>query len=276
MCKMESFIVLKDRIYKSTKSNSHTQMLNELGIDDIKENQYKKFVRVEVSPIDGDVFGSDIKGWKYKEDQDRLPDWYVREAEEPKVREQLELYTKDRFGKYNNQKQLNKLNVGNTFMIGIIEYIVLDKFDEGISCITTNFINENMMFDNNSGKFDNSYMNKYLNIKYYNWLSNQVGADNIVKHEVDLTTCKGEKDFGTYQCNVSLLTVDQYNKYKYLLPSVENWWWLATPYSVDPNYARGVCYVNGDGDVYYYGCCYFNDGVRPFCIFKSSILVSCE
>ena len=49
------------------------------------------------------------------------------------------------------------------------------------------------------------------------------------------------------------------------------YWWLRTPYS---SYAYGVRYVNSDGSLnsgYAYGG---NDGVRPLCNLKSSILVS--
>jgi len=46
MCKFKSAILLKDRVYISKISESHTTMLEELKIEDNKRNTEIKFVRV--------------------------------------------------------------------------------------------------------------------------------------------------------------------------------------------------------------------------------------
>ena len=74
MCKLKSAIILKDRIFMPDY-DSHSKMLEELGITDDYFNASKVFVRAELSPTDEDVF-SDIDGWKFSVDQDITPEWF--------------------------------------------------------------------------------------------------------------------------------------------------------------------------------------------------------
>ena len=74
MCQFKSALVLKDKIFLPDY-DSHDKMLQELGIEDNFTNASKVFVRVELSPTDGNIF-SDVDGWKLTVDQDILPDWW--------------------------------------------------------------------------------------------------------------------------------------------------------------------------------------------------------
>ena len=74
MCKLKSAIILKDRIFMPDY-DSHSKMLDELGITDDYFNASKVFVRAELVPENGNVF-SDIDGWKLCVDQDITPDWF--------------------------------------------------------------------------------------------------------------------------------------------------------------------------------------------------------
>ena len=74
MCKLKSAIILKDRIFMPDY-DSHSKMLEELGITDDYFNASKVFVRAELVPENGDVF-SDIDGWKLCVDQDITPEWF--------------------------------------------------------------------------------------------------------------------------------------------------------------------------------------------------------
>ena len=74
MCKLKSAIILKDKIFMPDY-DSHSKMLEELGITDDYINASKVFVRAELSPENGDVF-SDIDGWEFSVDQDITPEWF--------------------------------------------------------------------------------------------------------------------------------------------------------------------------------------------------------
>lgn len=106
MCKIKSCIALKDRIF-CPDYDSHDKMLKELGIKDTRENAERLFVRVELSPVDGDVF-SPLCTWKMEIDQDVIPNWWVAEAEEPRVREAVAEWAKDHI--FCDTKNLNLNN----------------------------------------------------------------------------------------------------------------------------------------------------------------------
>jgi hypothetical protein len=74
MCKIKSAIVLKDRIYMPFEHDHHTQMLEELGMKD--DSEFPNFVRVEICPVDGDIYNHNLDNWKLSVDQDYRPDWF--------------------------------------------------------------------------------------------------------------------------------------------------------------------------------------------------------
>ena len=90
MCQFKSALVLKDRIFLPDY-DSHDKMLQELGIEDNFTNASKVFVRVELSPADGDIF-SDVDGWELKVDQDILPDWWNEAERLPQLKELVETW----------------------------------------------------------------------------------------------------------------------------------------------------------------------------------------
>ena len=109
-------------------------------------------------------------------------------------------------------------------------------------------------------------------------LAECVGEDNIVSHTVDLTSNDGLKCYGITERKVSSLTADLYRKYVDILDTVkpDRWWWLATPWSTarHENDRWNLC-VAPSGIIYGDYYCGNDFGVRPFCILKSSIFVSC-
>ena len=93
MCKLKSSLILKDQIF-IPDYDSHSQMLDELGIKDTEKNAETIFIRTELYPKDGDVF-SPVDEWVYKVDQDILPDWYVASYDEQRVREAVKEWAKE-------------------------------------------------------------------------------------------------------------------------------------------------------------------------------------
>ena len=85
MCRFKSMILLKDSVFIPDYDH-HQDMLAELKIEDNRKNAERLFVRVELSPTNGDVF-SDISTWEYKADQDILPSWYIEEVEKKRATE---------------------------------------------------------------------------------------------------------------------------------------------------------------------------------------------
>ena len=93
MCRFKSGIILKDRVF-IPDYDSHTDMLEELKIADTEDNAKRLFVRAELMPPDNDVF-TPVSSWKYHVDQDILPDWYVAEVDEMRMREAVTAWAKE-------------------------------------------------------------------------------------------------------------------------------------------------------------------------------------
>ena len=112
MCKLKSMIALKGHIYIADH-DSHSDMLSELKIEDDYLGASKKFVRLELSPADGDPF-RDIDTWVLKVDQDIKPDWYSDEEYKPLAVEAVKKWAKTHIfaGVYGL-----KLNTGTNYYI---------------------------------------------------------------------------------------------------------------------------------------------------------------
>ncbi len=166
---------------------------------------------------------------------------------------------------------LGEAELGSIVRIGNREYIVLDHSKDTTAVITKDFAKK-MKFGE-FGSYLTSDVRKYCNGEFYNELVAAVGAENIVKHTVKLVADDGTGKGKTCCDNVSIITTENYRRYREFLKAYGDWWWTATKVTYDDeDYARDVCCVISDGILCWDGCNYCG-GVRPFCILKSSVLV---
>ena len=166
--------------------------------------------------------------------------------------------------------------IGGTVDIAGMEWIILDKTDDGYLAITKGFENLSKNFDSDSNNWKSSDLRNYLNTKFLEKIEEDIGVGILPKFERDLTSLDGQTEYGTCMDKISLLTVDEYRKYRKYLPNTNEWWWLCTPWSTPCNgYEKTVTVVSPSGIFFNsrFGC---GDGVRPFCIFPSSIFESEE
>ena len=149
---------------------------------------------------------------------------------------------------------------------------VLDQTEKGFFCICEKI--DIRKFDGESNNYANSDIRKYLNSEVLKELEVAVGAENIIPFERDLISLCGLKEYGTCEDKVSLISVDEYRKYRELLPKTGEWWWTLTPDSTAGNGDDvWVDIVSPSGGIYYIEC-YYGRGVRPVCIFSPSIFES--
>ena len=81
MCRFRSGIILKTRcVVAQGSDDSHTALLEELNIDDTRENAMRKFVRVELVPPN-DEWWTDPDTWETNVDQDIVPEWFEIDRE---------------------------------------------------------------------------------------------------------------------------------------------------------------------------------------------------
>ena len=167
----------------------------------------------------------------------------------------------------------NNIKIGETKIIAGEEFIILDILENGVLCLSRDFAYKNTKFDDISNNYANSSIRKKLNTEYLKKIVDAIGDENIVECEIDLTSDDGLDDYGKVTDKVGLLTADMYRKYNRIIEkySVEDWWWLSTPWSTSHrNIFFSVRCVGCRGTLC--SCnCYFDCGVRPFLIFKPSI-----
>ena len=172
--------------------------------------------------------------------------------------------------------QLGSLKPGETFKIGEYDFIVLDHDDGTTKVISKNFMKKNVIFDDNCRDYSKSNLRKVLEKEILPVIAKKVGSSNLVVHIVDLTSVDMQKEFEPCECLVRPLTFDEVRKYNDLLVNKEldSWWWTCTPWSTEERgWKYGITVVSPSGHVRS-NCCFYDYGVRPFCIIKSNIFVS--
>lgn len=165
------------------------------------------------------------------------------------------------------------LGIGDTFELADTTWKILDITGAGYICLADNI--EDMEFDSNSNNWENSGLRGYLNGEFFEKMAAEIGSKNIIPFERNLLSLDGQTEYGKCEDKVSLLTVDEYRKYRNLIPNTKDYrWWLVSPWSTPCNdYKRAVSVVSSAGS--FNGCyCGYNGGVRPVCIFSSSIFES--
>ena len=172
------------------------------------------------------------------------------------------------------EMKLADVAVGSVVKIGGRELLVLDQTGDTTLVITKDLYIGASEFGCNN-KFVGSIVAEHCD-KFAGEIAKEVGDENIVLHDLDLTSDDGLKDYGTVERKASLLTEDMYRKYVDILDTVnpKKYWWLATPYSTkrheNDSWIRCVA-PSGSIDFVHYD---LDNGVRPFCILKSTIFVS--
>lgn len=168
---------------------------------------------------------------------------------------------------------LEGLGIGDTFELVDTTWKILDITSAGYICLADSI--EERQFDSDSSNWENSNLRDYLNEEFLEKIAAEIGLENIVPFERDLLSLDGQTEYGKCEDKVSLLTVDEYRKYRSLIPNTKDyWWWLVSPWSTPCNdYYMSVVVVSSAGNINF--CiCNSNGGVRPVCIFSSSIFES--
>lgn len=168
---------------------------------------------------------------------------------------------------------LEGLGIGDTFKLVDTTWKILDITSAGYICLADSI--EERQFDSDSSNWKNSNLRDYLNGEFFEKMVAEIGLENIIPFERNLLSLDGQTEYDRCEDKVSLLTVDEYRKYRSLIPNTEDyWWWLVSPWSTPCNdYKRTVAVVSSAGNIFNNNCDY-GGGVRPVCIFSSSIFES--
>jgi hypothetical protein len=160
---------------------------------------------------------------------------------------------------------------GKTIEVAGINWLVLDKLEKGYFAISEDFYGRDREFDDNCNDWKSSDLRNELNTHLRKKIESELGTDSLVEFERNLLSLDGQTEYGTCRDYVSLISVDEYRKYRKFLPNTDKWWWTLTPNSTScNNNGTYVSVVSPSGNII--GNSYnLSDGVRPVCIFSSSI-----
>lgn len=168
-----------------------------------------------------------------------------------------------------NKVKLSDLKPKDEFKIGDEIFIVLEQTENGTKVIAKEFAYRDVKFGDNSDWMA-SPIRKILNNEYFKKIAAIIGEKNILSMDRNLISLDGLDYYGTCTDKVSLLTADEYMKYREtigLKPNYFNWWFLITPTST-PNC---VCVVDS-GEIFRWDVSGYPCGVRPVLHLKNQLV----
>lgn len=169
---------------------------------------------------------------------------------------------------------IGKPEIGKVIELAGMEWMILNKTEDGYFAILNGFDGKPRSFDPDSNNWISSKLRKELNTRFLKKITDEFGEDAVIEFDRDLLSLDGQTEYGHCKDKISILTMDEYRKYRKFLPNMGKWWWLLTPWSAPANdYNTTLTVVSPSGFINNYG--YVGEiGVRPVCIFSSSIFES--
>lgn len=174
------------------------------------------------------------------------------------------------------KEKYQKPEIGKTIEVAGIKWLVLDKLEKGYLVISDEFYGKSREFDTDCNNWDSSDLRQELNTELRRKIEEAVGEGGLLKFTRDLLSMDGQTEYGSCEDYVSLISVDEYRKYRKLLPNTGEWWWTLTPDSTKCNDDTSYIRVVSPSGLIGSNDCSSSGGVRPVCIFSSSIFESYE
>ena len=253
MCRFKSAIIFKNRVVLApTYNDSHSDMLERLGVEDNTLNATKMFVRAELIPPHNNK-AEKVSEWKFHVDQDITPDWFDedRGKYEEEMREAVQIWADE-----------------HVFTAAGETWIAIKKDDKGTYYLLDRVL-PSMEFGNTNNYKESNIRNFLAESDLAKSLKDEFG-DRLVPVSLDLNSLDGLDDYGTCEGDIlGIPTLDLYRECRKEIPSATNWWWLSTPDSTPSGWSASdvrCVYVGGDVNYTY---CWCGGSLRPFFILKS-------
>ncbi len=218
MCQFKSGIILKSKVVLTPEGNeSHSDLLDSLGIEDTRMNATRTFVRAELIPQDNNKY-SNISEWTYRVDQDIVPDYYEEDPDrhEQEFRDAVKEYMKE---------YIEKRNI---IVICGYGWTAIKEDENGTYYLMADYLEKSEFGETNN--YADSYIRKNLNkSKLAKELKKKFGK-RLVPIETDLLSLDGLDDYGKVNGDIlAVPTIDLYRECRRKISDLNTWWWLSTP-----------------------------------------------
>ena len=174
--------------------------------------------------------------------------------------------------------RLSEIPVGGKFDTGIGRFIVLEQKGEKTAVITEELYRKDVRFDDDSNEYFTSELSDLFEEEIFPEFKEEFGAENLCDATTSLVTVDMQNKDEELHAKARPLTFEEARKYNELLVNKDlpDWYWTCTAWSTEergwPYSVAVVSPVGCFSSISY--CC--SRGVRPFCIFSSSIFESEE
>ena len=156
----------------------------------------------------------------------------------------------------------------DVFFLNNMEFVKFPEQNGAIPMVLRSYYDDLIFNLHDNNNFAESELLRNLQSCLLPRLETDIGADNLVEFETDLTATDGDNLYGIVKSKISLPTLDFYCKHRDLFQKCTKYfWWTATPY--DTTSSRVQC-MDPYGDGYARYCDEF-DGVRPMIMVKASV-----
>ena len=171
--------------------------------------------------------------------------------------------------------------VGSFIKYAGIEWVVLNRTASKVMVLAKHRLFDRAFDTNESNNWSKSSLRKELNNfndkgfqRGFEHTEN-INKNDLVEFERDLTTDDGMTDYGKCKDYISLISCEEYRKFRKLIPNADDWWWTLTGDSLV--YSYYVRNVGSNGSLNISNAYNGSNGVRPLCILKSDTEVElCE
>lgn len=170
-------------------------------------------------------------------------------------------------GVVNNTTTIDELEQGAVFKWGKKEYIKLDAISAGCLCLAKDVWFKSK-FDDQTNDWSKSQLRGYIATKAIDFIPD---IDKLMLFDRDLTTDDGLTDYGyCYDDAISMLTCDEYRKYRKFIPTTDEWYWTIIAVTANNKFVRSVY---SDGSLDYRGAGSEDVGIRPLiCLDKDTLV----
>lgn len=171
-------------------------------------------------------------------------------------------------GVVDNTTTIDELEQGAVFKWGKKEYIKLDATSAGCLCLAKDVWFKSK-FDDQTNDWSKSQLRGDIATKAIDFIPD---IDKLMLFDRDLTTDDGLTDYGyCYDDAISMLTCDEYRKYRKFIPTTDERYWTITADSII--YSPFVRFIYSDGALNGGNTYCEHVGVRPLICLANDTLV---